>query len=54
VEEAVNDLVDYFLFVDEPKLTAPIVGSSGFAAEFAAVGPRDPKGRSLRELQLTS
>ena len=54
VEEAVNELADYFLFVDEPKLTAPIVGSSGFAAEFAASGPRDRKGRSLRELQLTT
>jgi hypothetical protein len=54
VEEALNDLVDYLLFVDEPTLQAPIVGSSGFAAEFAAVGPRDRKGRSLRELQLTT
>ena len=54
VEEAVDDLVDYLLFVDEPKLTAPIVGSSGFAADFAAAGPRDSKGRSLRDLQLTT
>lgn len=53
-DDAVNDLVDYLLFVDEPKLTAPIAGSSGFAAEFAAAGPRDAKGRSLRDLQLTT
>lgn len=54
VEESVNDLVDYLLFVDEPRLAAPIVGSSGFAASFAKSGPRDSKGRSLRELQLTT
>jgi hypothetical protein len=54
VEEAVNDLVDYLLFVDEPRLAAPIVGSSGFAAAFAKSGPRDSKGRSLRDLQLTT
>jgi hypothetical protein len=54
VEEAVNDLVDYLLFVDEPRLAAPIVGSSGFTAAFAKSGPRDSKGRSLRDLQLTT
>jgi hypothetical protein len=52
VEEAVAELVDYLLFVDEPRLTAPVVGSSGFAVRFAAVGPRDRQGRSLRDLQL--
>jgi len=54
VDEAVNDLVDYVLFVDEPRLTAPIAGSSGFAEKFAATGPRDQRGRTLRELQLTT
>jgi len=29
-------------------------GDSGFAAEFAARGPRDPKGRSLRDFDLRS
>jgi hypothetical protein len=52
VREAVNDLVDYFLFVDEAPLSAPIKGTSGFAEKFSARGPRDGKGRSLRELQL--
>jgi hypothetical protein len=52
VRNAVNDLVDYLLFVDEAPLTARIEGSSGFANAFAARGPRDAKGRSLRELQL--
>ena len=52
VREAVDDLVDYFLFVDEAPLSAPIKGTSGFAEKFSARGPRDGKGRSLRELQL--
>jgi hypothetical protein len=52
VREAVDDLVDYFLFVDEAPLAAPIKGTSGFAEKFSARGPRDAKGRSLRELQL--
>lgn len=52
LREAVDDLVDYLLFVDEAPLPGPIQGSSGFAEKFAAAGPRDSKGRSLRELQL--
>ena len=34
-------------------LTERIAGSSRFAEEFAAPGPRDKRGRSLRELDLT-
>lgn len=52
VDTIVRELVDYFLFVDEAPLPRPIVGSSDFAARFAALGPRDPAGRSLRELSL--
>jgi hypothetical protein len=38
--------------VNEAKLTDTITGTSGFAREFAAPGPRDRRGRSLRELDL--
>jgi len=51
-EEAVRELVDYLLFVDEAPLPEPVKGSSGFAAAFSARGPRDANGRSLRELDL--
>ena len=34
------------------QFTAPISGNSGFEAWFQKQGPRDPKGRSLRELDL--
>ena len=52
VEEAAADLVDYALFVYEELLPGKIRGSSGFAEKFAAVGPADRKGRSLRQLDL--
>jgi hypothetical protein len=47
-----RDFVDYLLFVDEPPLPGPVRGGSGFAERFSALGPRDRKGRSLRELDL--
>ncbi len=53
VREAAVDLVDYMLFVDEAPLVGKVVGTSGFAAEFTARGPKDSKGRSLREFDLT-
>jgi hypothetical protein len=49
---AVDELVDYLLFVDEAPLPEAIKGSSGFAEWFAQQGPRDRQGRSLRELDL--
>lgn len=45
-------VVEYMLFSDEIKLTDRIEGTSAFATEFAARGPRDSKGRSLRDLDL--
>jgi hypothetical protein len=52
VLDAVVDLVDYLLFVDEPPLAAPVAGSSGFTRRFSEMGPNDPHGRSLRQLDL--
>jgi hypothetical protein len=51
VLEAVDELVEYLLFVDEPPLGV-VKGNSGFAEWFSAQGPKDPRGRSLRDLQL--
>ena len=48
-----SELVDYMLFVDEPPLPAPIGGRSDFAQRMSAQGPRDRRGRSLRQLDLT-
>jgi len=53
LEAAAREVVDYMLFVDEPPLPNAIKGSTAFAERFAAEGPRDPKGRSLRDFDLT-
>lgn len=53
VRQTARELVDYMLFVDEPPLPSAVRGSTTFAQEFTSKGPRDSKGRSLRELDLT-
>ena len=53
VADAAREVVDYLLFVDEAPLSGAVQGSTSFAAKFAAQGPRDRKGRSLRDLDLT-
>jgi len=50
--EVVRELVDYLLFVDEAPFPSAVRGTTTFAKEFAARGPRDRKGRSLRDLDL--
>lgn len=52
LRRAAAELVDYFLFVDEAPLAYPVTGSTGFAEGFSARGPRDRRGRSLRDLDL--
>lgn len=52
LRNAGESLLRYLLFVDEPPLADPIEGTSAFATEFAAQGPRDSQGRSLRDLDL--
>ena len=46
------ELVDYLLFVDEAPLAGKVQAVSGFAERFAARGPFDAAGRSLRALDL--
>jgi hypothetical protein len=52
INNAVEPLVRGMLFSEETKLTDRVVGTSGFQKEFEARGPRDAKGRSLREFDL--
>lgn len=54
LDAAARELVDYFLFADEARLQAPVRGSAAFAERFAAEGPRDRQGRSLRQLDLNT
>jgi hypothetical protein len=48
-----REVVDHLLFVDEARLSAPVQGTSGFAERFAARGPRDRRGRSFYQFDLT-
>jgi hypothetical protein len=52
IASACEPVVQYLLFSGEARLTEKVAGTSGFARDFAAVGPRDGRGRSLRELDL--
>jgi hypothetical protein len=52
IANAGDALVRQLLFSAEAKLTAKIQGTSTFAADFVKHGPRDKKGRSLREFDL--
>lgn len=52
IQSAGNDLVKYLLFSGEAPLTTKLRGTSSFADEFTARGPRDPQGRSLRDFDL--
>jgi len=55
IATALRDLavetVVYMLFVDEAPLSG-VSGTSGFAESFSKRGPRDSKGRSLRDFDL--
>ena len=57
-ERPAEQLLRYLLFVNEATLPSagkvPVGASSAFAREFATRGPRDSKGRSLRDLDLTT
>ena len=52
IRQAAEELIDYMVFVEETPLPNPIIGSSRFTETFAAQGPRDRHGRSLRQFDL--
>jgi hypothetical protein len=47
-----DSLVDYMLFKGEAPLKEPIAGVTSFTKTFPQRGPRDRRGRSLREFDL--
>ncbi len=47
-----DKLLKYLLFTEETPLAGRVTGTSPFAHEFAARGPRDRQGRSLRDFDL--
>jgi hypothetical protein len=48
----VDAFLRYLLFTEEAPLTAPVAGNPEFVKAFAALGPRDAQGRSLRDFDL--
>ncbi len=52
LKNVIDAFLRYMLFVEEAPLSAPVRGSSNFAAEFARHGPKDSRGRSLRDFDL--
>src|SRR5688572_14478216 len=52
LNSATEAFLKYLLFMEEAPLSGPIQGTSDFATAFAAEGPRDGQGRSLREFEL--
>jgi hypothetical protein len=52
IEAPVEQLVRYLLFANEVPLDSPVVGNTSFREEFAARGPFDSQGRSLRQFDL--
>ena len=52
LQTAAKDVADYMLFAEAADLTGSVKGSSGFAESFSRRGPRDARGRSLRDLDL--
>ncbi len=52
IDAEIDDLAGYLLFVDEAPLLEPVKGTSTFTRTFAQRGPRDTRGRSLRDFDL--
>ncbi len=52
INTEIEEMVGYMLFVDEEPLKEPVKGVSTFTKTFAERGPRDAKGRSLRDFDL--
>ncbi|HTS61829.1 MAG TPA: hypothetical protein VMH28_07375 [Candidatus Acidoferrales bacterium] len=52
IDAALRETVAYMTFEDEAPLLEPVEGASSFANTFAQRGPRDRKGRSLRDFDL--
>lgn len=52
MNSAADRVVKYLLFAEEAPLTDTIKGTSGFTEEFERLGPKDSRGRSLRQFDL--
>jgi hypothetical protein len=54
LDDDIDDMVGYLLFSPEARFSAKVAGNTAFAKNFTARGPKDSKGRSLRDFNLTT
>jgi len=54
VRDLATELADYLLFLSEQPPTVPLIARAGFAEQLAPRAPRDGRGRSLAQLDLTT
>jgi len=52
LKNILDAFVKYMVFAEEAELIAPVQGSQEFSRAFTQLGPRDSKGRSLRDFDL--
>ncbi len=52
LDHSADLVLKHFLFVEEAPLTDRVQGVSGFTEQFTQGGPRDKRGRSLRDFNL--
>jgi hypothetical protein len=52
IKDAGEQVLRYMLFCEEVRLTDSVRGTSTYAVDFAKAGPRDSRGRSLRDFDL--
>jgi hypothetical protein len=52
IDDAIDEMVAYMLFAEETPLKDPVRGVSTFTQTFPQRGPRDKRGRSLRDFDL--
>jgi hypothetical protein len=54
LDNIVEAFLKYLLFIEETEFEDRLIDTGGFARGFVAQGPRDKRGRSLRDLDLRS
>ena len=54
IDRAAENVVEYLFMCNEFELQDEVAGTSDFADEFQRLGPRDSRGRSLRDFDLTT
>ena len=52
MESPIEYFIKHLLFVDEASLPGPVQDVTSYAADFESRGPKDSRGRSLRQLDL--